>query len=256
LKTLGVEDDTLVFFSSDNGPFLECGIEAGFCGRARATSGKLSEPLRGAKGQTWECGVRVPSIIRWSKHIVPGQTVEQVSSLLDFYPSLLELWNVESMTDCPLDGVSLWPQLKILPETFVPLSLTTVEKERDTLFHYCGSTVTAVRQGKFKAHYWTTKWDEGLRACPSIIICPCRSTQHSPPLLFDIEADPAEESPLDVEKHADVLSLMDVAVQKHKATIVPVSNQLETLALPWLFPCCNAEGWTRVIRLITNSCQC
>jgi len=256
LKTLGVEDDTLVFFSSDNGPFLERGIEAGFCGRVRSTSGKLSEPLRGAKGQTWECGIRVPGIIRWPKHIVPGQTVEQVSSLLDLYPSLLELWNVESVTNRPLDGVSLWPQLKILPETFVPSSLTTVEKERDTLFHYCGSTVTAVRQGKYKAHYWTTKWDEGLRACPSITICPCRITQHSPPLLFDIEADPAEESPLNFEKHSDVLSLMDAAVQKHKATIVPVSNQLEKMARPWLFPCCNAEGWTRLIRLITNSCQC
>ncbi len=256
LKALDIEDDTLVFFASDNGPFLECGIEAGFCGRAQATSGKLSEPLRGAKGQTWECGIRVPGVIRWPQHVVSGQTIEHVSSLLDFYPSLLELWNIESMTDRPLDGVSLWPQLKLHPETFVPSSLTSVQKERDTLFHYCGSTVTAVRRGKYKAHYWTTKWDDGLRACPSVTICPCRSVHHSPPLLFDIEADPAEESPLNVTEYTDVLSLIDAAIEKHKATIVPVSNQLETIARPWLFPCCNAEGWTRIFRLITNSCQC
>ncbi len=256
LKSLDIDNDTLVLFSSDNGPFLERGIEAGFCGRARMASGKLSKPLRGAKGQTWECGIRVPGIIRWSNHIVPGQTIEQVSSLLDLYPSLLELWNVESTTNRPIDGVSLWPQLKMLPGKSVSSSLTSVEKERDTLFHYCGSTITAVRQGKYKAHYWTTKWDDGLRACPSVIICPCRSIQHSPPLLFDMEADPAEESPLNVEKHPDILSSIDAAVQKHKATIIPVPNQLEKIARPWLFPCCNAEGWTRVIRLLTNSCHC
>jgi hypothetical protein len=71
-----------------------------------------------------------------------------------------------------------------------------------------------------------------------------------------MEADPAEESPLNVEKHPDILSSIDAAVQKHKATIIPVPNQLEKIARPWLFPCCNAEGWTRVIRLLTNSCHC
>jgi len=252
LKDLNIEKDTLVFFSSDNGPFLERGIEAGFCGRAQSTSGKLSEPLRGAKGQTWECGVRVPGIIRWPGHVNPGQTIEHVSSLLDFYPSLLELWNISSITNRPLDGVSLWSQLKLNSE----ISTTNIQKERDTLFHYCGSTITAVRQGKYKAHYWTPKWDEGLRACPSVTICPCLGTPHSPPLLFDIEADPAEESPLNIEKYSDVLSKMDIAVQEHKTTLIPVKNQLEELALPWLFPCCNAQGWTRIIRLMTNSCQC
>ncbi|CAF2866519.1 unnamed protein product [Rotaria sp. Silwood2] len=256
LKTLDIENDTLVLFSSDNGPFLERGIEAGFCGRALSTSGKLSEPLRGAKGQTWECGIRVPGIIRWPGHVVASQTVESVSSLLDFYPSLLELWNVQSMQDRPLDGVSLWPILKLNPEMFASSLTTNIQKERDTLFHYCGSTVTAVRQSKYKAHYWTPKWDEGLRACPSVTICPCLAIQHSPPLLFDIEADPAEESPLDIQHYSDVLSMMDTAVQKHKATIVPVQNQLEKIPLPWLFPCCNAQGWTRIIRLLTNSCQC
>lgn len=256
LKNLNIEDDTLVLFASDNGPFLERGVEAGFCGRAQTPSGELSEPLRGAKGQTWECGVRIPGIIRWPKHILPGQTIEHVSSLLDLYPSLLELWNVESTTDRPLDGVSLWPQLKLTSKTSISSSLTSIKQDRDTLFHYCGSTVTAVRQGKYKAHYWTTKWDEGLRACPSTIICPCRIFKHSPPLLYDIEADPAELSPLDIEKYSEVLSSIDTAVKKHISTIIPVPNQLEKPAYPWLFPCCNAQGWTRFIRLITNTCQC
>ncbi|CAF4362549.1 unnamed protein product, partial [Adineta steineri] len=160
LKSLNIENDTLVLFSSDNGPFLERGIEAGFCGRARTIDGKLSEPLRGAKGQTWECGVRVPVMVRWPGHIISGQIIESVSSLLDFYPTLLKLWNVSSLIDRPLDGVSLWSQLKLINQTLLSSSLFNVEKERDTLFHYCGSTVTAVRHGKYKAHYWTPQLDE------------------------------------------------------------------------------------------------
>ncbi|UJR27079.1 hypothetical protein I4U23_008381 [Adineta vaga] len=250
LKNLNIENETIVFFSSDNGPFLERGVEAGFCGRALTTAGKLSEPLRGAKGQTWECGIRVPGIIRWPGHVISGQMINSISSLLDLYPTLLELWNTKSDTSRPLDGISLWSQLKLTTSSF------NAQEERDTLFHYCGSTVTAVRHGKYKAHYWTPKWDEGMRACPSVTICPCLSIQHSPPLLFDIETDPAEESPLNVEKYSHILTKMDMALQEHKTTLIPVSNQLEKLALPWLFPCCKAKGWTRAIRLITNSCQC
>lgn len=254
LKMLNIEEDTLVFLTSDNGPFLERGKEAGFCGRAPSLSDKISEPLRGGKGQTWECGIRVPGIVRWPNQVVAGQVIPSVTSLLDIFPSLLEIWNVPPNSRYPLDGISIWPKVSLNEDAKISLPITTTE--RDSLFHYCGSTITAIRLGKFKAHYWTPIWDDGLQACPSVTICPCLGTQHTPPLLFDIEADPGETSPLDVEKHLDVLSAMDTAVRKHQETIVPVTNQVETLALPWLFPCCNADGWTRIIRLVTNSCRC
>ena len=257
LTDLALDNDTLILFASDNGPFLERGIEAGFCGRALSTSGQLSEPLRGAKGQTWECGIRVPGIVRWSGHVSTRQTVHSIVSLLDFYPSLLQLWNVSSSpTDRPLDGFSLWSQLNFVSESPSFRSGTNASLERDTLFHYCGSTITAVRRGKYKAHFYTPQWDEGMRACPSVSICPCFGHRHSPPLLFDIDVDPAEEAPLNVSMFSDVLTEMNRAIDEHKATLIPVPNQLETMALPWLFPCCNAQGWTRFIRLITNTCHC
>lgn len=256
IKNLHVDNDTMVVFASDNGPFLERGVEAGCCGRAVTTLDSISEPLRGGKGQNWECGVRIPALIRWPGHILPGQVVNTVTSLLDIYPSILELWNVLPSSKYPLDGVSVWPQIALTEDPFDSLPSTSTHTYRDTLFHYCGSTVTAIRHGKYKAHYWTAVWDQGLQACPSVTICPCLGTHHIPPLLFDIEADPGESRPLDVSKHLDVVSAMTAAVQKHRETIVPVANQLQTLGLPWLFPCCNAEGWTRIFRLVTNSCRC
>jgi arylsulfatase A-like enzyme len=256
LHDLNVDNDTIVFFSSDNGPFLERGIEAGFCGRAVTTTGQLSEPLRGAKGQTWECGIRVPGIIRWSGHVTAGQTIESVSSLMDFYPSLLELWNRSSMIERHLDGISLWSQLDFVSNTPIGQSLVNTVQEHRTLFHYCGSTITAVRQGRYKAHFYTPEWDQGLRACPSVTICPCLTHQHSPPLLYDIDMDPSEDSPLNSTNYSDVLLMMTAAIEEHRTSLQPVSNQLETMALPWLFPCCQAHGWTRVIRLLTNTCHC
>lgn len=256
LKRLGVQDDTIVLFASDNGPFQERGAEAGFCGRATTSAGDLSEPLRGAKGQTWECGIRVPAMIRWSGHIMPGQVVDNVTSLLDIYPTLLRLWNVSPNPGHPLDGVSLWPQLSLADKDEETQIISSMPTQRDFLFHYCGSTVTAIRHGKFKAHYWTPIWDEGFQACPSVTICPCLGNQHTPPLLFDIESDPSESHPLDVTNHVAILSAMDSAIRKHQDTLVPVPNQVESLGLPWLFPCCNAHGWTRIFRLLTNSCQC
>lgn len=256
LKKFHLENDTIVMFTSDNGPFLERGIEAGFCGRATTPLGTISEPLKGGKGQTWECGIRVPGIIRWPGHIIPNQVVESVASLLDVYPSLLEIWNILPNSSYQLDGVSFWPNINFTENTSHSLLSTSTHKERDSLFHYCGSTITAVRQGKYKAHYWTTIWDKGLQSCPSVTICPCLSTHHKTPLLFDIEADPSEMYPLDVSKHLDVINSMAVAVQKHQETLVPVTNQLESLAPPWLFPCCNSKGWRRVFRLVTNSCHC
>lgn len=256
LKELNVDNDTIVLFASDNGPFLERGVEAGFCGRANNSTGTVENPLRGAKGQTWECGVRVPAIIRWPSQIVPDQIIPSVTSLLDIYPSLLQIWNILPDKKYPLDGVSIWPKVSLTKNALNSIKSTSLPSERDFLFHYCGSTITAIRFGAFKAHYWTPQWDDGFQACPSVTICPCFGTQHTPPLLFDIEADPSETYPLDVSKHLDVLSAMDEAVREHQKTLVPVENQIESLGLPWLFPCCNARGWSRMFRVITNSCRC
>ena len=99
LRDLGIEEDTVVMFTSDNGPEnLGSGSEG-------VTGG-----LRDRKRSLHEGGVRVPGIIEWPGHITPGQTdVPAVTS--DYLPTLLDLWGLEMPDDRPLDGESLAPVL-------------------------------------------------------------------------------------------------------------------------------------------------
>ena len=198
--------------------------------------------------------------MRWPKVIAAGRTVHDPASLLDLYPSLLQLWGIELPTDRVLDGVSLWPSLPLQSRPSA-LQQTPPPAPREYLFHYCGSTVTAVRWGRYKAHRWTTQWDAGLHACPSITICDCKINRHEPPLLYDIDEDPAEERPLNASlpQHQDALRHMLAAVAVHERGIEPVVNQLERAVQPWLFPCCGAERmpwWRRWYRVATGTCHC
>jgi len=97
LDELGVAEDTLVVFFSDNG---------GFSG---ATG---NHPLRGAKGMLYEGGIRVPLVIRWPEVTEPGAVCREPVIGVDLYPTLLEITGTRTADDYPLDGVSLVPLLR------------------------------------------------------------------------------------------------------------------------------------------------
>ena len=97
LERNGLEKNTLVIFTSDNGPWLNFGNHAG------STGG-----LREGKGTSWEGGQRVPCFMKWPEVILPGQICNKLSSAIDILPTIAEI------TDAPLpekkiDGVSLLP---------------------------------------------------------------------------------------------------------------------------------------------------
>ena len=93
LEALGLDDDTVVIFYSDNG------------GAMQATS---NEPLRGHKGMLYEGGIRVPLAVRWPARIAPGRVESTPVIGIDLYPTLLEIAGAERR-DQQLDGVSLLP---------------------------------------------------------------------------------------------------------------------------------------------------
>jgi arylsulfatase A-like enzyme len=93
LKELGLDDNTIVIFTSDNG-----GV------------GNLSNlPLRGGKGMLYEGGVRVPFVVRWPGHVPPGKTSDEPIVSVDFYPTCVQLAGGKAKSGVVLDGVDLSP---------------------------------------------------------------------------------------------------------------------------------------------------
>ncbi len=103
LETLdeeGLTDNTIVLFFSDNG------------GAAYATGGADNVPLRGGKGETWEGGIRVASVMRWPERLQAGTTMGQIMSVMDVFPTLAEAAAVEPGNDTySFDGRSMWPAI-------------------------------------------------------------------------------------------------------------------------------------------------
>jgi arylsulfatase A-like enzyme len=107
LKELKIEDDTIVFFTSDNGPHKEGGVDPKFF--------QSSGPLRGIKRDLYEGGIRVPMIVRWLGKIKAGTTNDEPWAFWDFLPTAAELAGT-NITE-HIDGLSLLPTLLGKPQT-------------------------------------------------------------------------------------------------------------------------------------------
>jgi arylsulfatase A-like enzyme len=134
LDELGIAEDTLVMFSSDNGPHKEGGADPSFL--------NSSGPLRGIKRDLYEGGIRVPLVARWRGRIMPGSVSDHVSAFWDFLPTCVEL--ADLMLPEGIDGISMVPTLMGHPER---------QRKHEFLyweFHERGGK-QAVRMGDFKA---------------------------------------------------------------------------------------------------------
>ena len=145
IRELGLDEKTLVVFTSDNGPWVEYGFDAGSAG-----------PLRGSKGTNHEGGVRVPFVARFPGQIPAGLVSSGMAANIDILPTLARLAGAGPPRDRTIDGVDIWPLL-IAPGAKSP---------RDTFFYYVGGMayraadgppkndpmIAAVRRGKWKLH--------------------------------------------------------------------------------------------------------
>ena len=163
LKTLGLVENTLVLFTSDNGTTFNGGTEAGFFNSVGR--------LRGRKTSVYEGGIRVPMIAHWPGRVPSGTVSEQVGALWDVLPTVADLTGASPPT--PIDGVSLAPALQEPGGEAVP-------GERPPLYweYYgpCGGQ-QAVRKGRWKAVRVGAKEDET-----------------APIELYNLEADPGESN--------------------------------------------------------------
>lgn len=134
IKDAGLDNDTLVVFTSDNGPT-----------RAGSTGG-----LSGGKYCTMEGGHRVPGIFRWLGTIPPGQVSDITLTSMDILPLFCFLAGVDLPTDRKIDGRDILPILKG----------TAAESPHKLLYYYNGTNLQAVREGKWKLHLPRTPEDQ------------------------------------------------------------------------------------------------
>lgn len=120
LDELGLTDETLIVFTSDNGG-LGGYASAGLPGSRQVTD---NYPLKGGKGQLYEGGIRVPTFVVWPGTVEPGSVSHEPIVGMDFYPTLVEAAGADLPPDQPIDGVSLLPVLQ------------GGELDRETLYWY------------------------------------------------------------------------------------------------------------------------
>lgn len=146
IKTLGLEENTLIVFTSDNGgPHV------------------TQEPLRGAKGGYYEGGIRVPMVVRWPGVVTPGSTCDVPVLNVDFYPTFLAAAGAAAPAS-PLDGESLLPlfqgkselQRKSIFWHFPGFLDGPVLRGRDPVFRT--RPVSVIRKGDWKLHLYHEEW--------------------------------------------------------------------------------------------------
>ncbi|GIR29915.1 MAG: hypothetical protein CM15mP44_1980 [Candidatus Neomarinimicrobiota bacterium] len=128
LKANKIDDNTLVIFASDNGPWLNFGEWGGSAG-----------PLREGKGTMWEGGARVPCVMRWPNRIEANRVSSNIAATIDILPTIAEIIGANNFTS-KIDGVSLLPILEKKPGA----------NPRDHLYYYYDEKLIAVRKNEWK----------------------------------------------------------------------------------------------------------
>jgi arylsulfatase A-like enzyme len=195
LKKEGLSKNTFVFFTSDNGPWLNKELAGGSAG-----------PLFEGKGSTWEGGMREPGIAWWPGRIKPATTTHELACSMDLFNTCLNLAGVSVPADRVIDGVDL-----------APILFGTGPSQRDTMFYYRGDELFAIRKGPFKAHFKTAP---GYGTDGAEVVF----EPHDPPLLFELGQDPGEK--VDVAKdHPAVINGIKQEFARHRQNLQPLKPQ-------------------------------
>ncbi len=177
IKSLGLDENTIIFFSSDNGGSKEGGISNDLF--------KMNGNLKGGKRDLYEGGIKEPLIVRWPGKVKPGSTTGLISAQYDLMATLAELTGAKSGNT---DGISFLPTLT---------GDSTGQKNHDFLYFEFGENggSVAVRIGNWKGIKNNLKKNKNM-----------------PWELYDLTSDPGEKNNI-AANHPDILSKMDAVVQ-------------------------------------------
>lgn len=187
----GLEKNTILVFTSDNGPWLVYGDHAGSAGK-----------FREGKGTTFEGGTRVPFIVRWPQQIKAGSASDVTASLFDLLPTFADITQAK-LPSHAIDGRSM-----------LPLWKGGKKQIREAQYYYQGNTLQAVRKGKWKLHlphgyeHVTQAGNQGERGKSE--------TRNIELSLFDLEADIAESKNV-AAQHPGVVAELEALAGKFDA---------------------------------------
>jgi arylsulfatase A len=132
LDKLGLGDNTLAVYASDNGPWLRYGDHGG-----------SAKPLREGKGTTWDGGHRVPCIMRWKGKIPAGTVCKEPAMTIDILPTVAKLIDAK-LPEHKIDGLDIWPLMA---------GQKGAKSPHEALYFYNGRQLQALRSGKWKLHF-------------------------------------------------------------------------------------------------------
>ena len=210
LNDLGLLNNTLILFTSDNGPYLPLGVSTGSEG---LFTGRFAGYWNTGKGSTWEGGIRMPAFAYWKGKIQPYTRSAEVVSSMDVFPTLSALAGVPLPANRTYDGKDMSDIL-----------FGTGKSKHDFLFFYntCSGakywSVAAVRHAQYKAHWCTAPGIPDTNKMKFV------KRYDKYPILFNIDHDPSESEPLSTgelpqepEHRAAMLRIMQ-AYAMEKAT--------------------------------------
>ena len=195
LEKNGLTQNTLVIFTSDNGPWLTFGNHAGSSGG-----------LREGKGSAWEGGVRVPCIMSFPGLIPAGSVSNNLAATMDIFPTLAALLDAP-LPNQKIDGVNILPLLK---------QVTDANPRDHFVYYYDANSLKAIRQGKWKlvfTHLSQTylNTQRGNAGFPGVY-----KSVEVPLALYYLSTDPGETFDLAPQNPAVVAALSALAEQYRK----------------------------------------
>jgi len=193
LKDNGLEKNTLVIFTSDNGPWVIFKEKGGSSG-----------PLYGSKGTSYEGGVREPTIFWW-----PGQVenaiINDIGSTLDIYPTICQLAGVKMPDDRIYDGYDLSGVLQ-----------NQESSPRNEMIYYHGTRIFAARKGDYKLYFYKNNPDG----------YPEKVEKLETKQLFNVQVDPKEQYEI-AASNPEIIKEIEQMVADHRANMTVAETQLE-----------------------------
>ena len=189
LRDLKLDENTLVIFTSDNGPWLVKGTDGGSAG-----------PLRGGKGSTWEGGVREPTVVWWPGKIAPGSVCDAVAGTIDLLPTVVALAGGTVPATPVIDGRDISPLL---------LGKST-KSPREAHYYFHGYNLEAVRQGEWKLAIAPGKESKDKT--------PQTDDFQKTPRLYNLDRDIGEKNNV-ADNHPEIVTKLQLLVSRMNSEI-------------------------------------